>query len=70
MIIYGQHLTNINAVMVREGMAWAYRYHGEPATIQMYVLEKEARRQPRGLWSDPNFREPWKWRHKWKNHEN
>ncbi len=51
-------------------MAWAYRYHGEPATIQMYVLEKEARRQPRGLWSDPNFREPWKWRHKWKNHEN
>jgi len=63
-------LTNINAVMVKEGMAWAYRYHGEPANRQMYALEKEARRHQRGLWSDPNAQEPWEWRRKMKNTSN
>lgn len=28
----------------------------------MYELEKEARRQKVGLWSDGNAQEPWQWR--------
>ncbi|AHG62876.1 thermonuclease family protein [Advenella mimigardefordensis] len=60
-------LTNINAVMVKGGTAWANRYKGELANPQMYVLENEARRQRRGLWSDPNAQEPWEWRRKSKN---
>ncbi|EIJ6113750.1 thermonuclease family protein [Salmonella enterica] len=63
-------LTNINAVMVQEGMAWAYRYYGKPTDPQMYALEQEARRQRFGLWSDPNAQEPWKWRRASKNATN
>lgn len=63
-------LTNINAIMVQEGMAWAYRYYGKPTDAQMYEYEKEARRQRLGLWSDPNAQEPWKWRRASKNATN
>lgn len=62
--------TNINAVMVEEGMAWAYRYDGKPVNLQMYALEKKARSQRRGLWSDSNAQEPWKWRRKSKINSN
>lgn len=63
-------LTNVNAVMVQEGMAWAYRYYGKPTDPQMYALEQQARRERRGLWSDPNAQEPWKWRRASKNATN
>nr|WP_267285476.1 thermonuclease family protein [Klebsiella pneumoniae] len=33
-------LTNINAIMVQEGMAWAYRYYGKPTDAQMYEYGK------------------------------
>ncbi|EBC1886537.1 thermonuclease family protein [Salmonella enterica] len=53
---------NVNALMVREGLAWAYRYRGQPTSPQMFELEQQARRQKIGLWSDPTAQEPWKWR--------
>lgn len=63
-------LTNINAILVQEGMAWAYRYYGKPTDPHLYELEKEARRNRLGLWSDPKAQEPWKWRRASKNATN
>lgn len=63
-------LTNINAIMVQEGMAWAYRYFNKPTDPDMYELEKEARRQRVGLWSDGNAQEPWQWRREQKQTAN
>ncbi|GIV20060.1 MAG: hypothetical protein KatS3mg023_1811 [Armatimonadota bacterium] len=50
---------DINAVIVRDGYAWAYvRYS------RQYVLqEKQARSAKRGLWSQHNPVPPWEWRH-------
>ncbi|EOS1694660.1 thermonuclease family protein [Escherichia coli] len=56
------HQRNVNASMVHQGMAWAYRFHGRAADPQMLRLEQEARGKRVGLWSDPNAVEPWKWR--------
>ena len=53
---------NINARMVHAGMAWAYRFHDRPTDPQLFVIEQDARRARRGLWSDANAVEPWKWR--------
>lgn len=53
---------NVNARMVHAGMAWAYRYRDRPTDLEMYALEQDARHARRGLWSNPNAQEPWKWR--------
>lgn len=53
---------DINAEQVRNGMAWAYRYHGKPVNAEYETLEKNARVQKLGLWSEPNPVEPWRWR--------
>lgn len=53
---------NVNAAMVHQGMAWAYRFHGRAADPEMLRLEQEARGKRVGLWSDPHAVEPWKWR--------
>jgi len=52
---------NVNAEMVRLGMAWVYRHYShDPALIQ---LEQQARAERRGLWADPNPVPPWDYRH-------
>lgn len=52
--------TNVNGLMVGEGMAWAYRqYVTDPSLIQ---LEAKARAAHRGLWADPAPVEPWLFR--------
>lgn len=49
--------TDLNAMMVREGFALAYRRYSKE-----YVAEEEAARVARkGLWRS-SFVEPWKWR--------
>lgn len=53
---------NINQEQVRRGMAWAYRYRGQPIDQSMVSLETEAKIALRGLWSVPNPIEPWEWR--------
>ncbi|HGX3398360.1 TPA: thermonuclease family protein [Enterobacter hormaechei] len=55
-------VTDVNAELIRKGLAWAYRYHGKPARSDYAVLETEARRQSVGLWSEPGQTEPWRWR--------
>lgn len=55
-------MTDVNAEQVRKGLAWAYRYHGNPVRPDYAVMEAEARRQSAGLWSEPGQTEPWRWR--------
>ncbi|MGY4831837.1 thermonuclease family protein (plasmid) [Sphaerotilaceae bacterium SBD11-9] len=51
---------DVNAEMVRQGMAWAYvRYLSDRRFIAM---ETEARSAGRGLWADPHPVAPWDWR--------
>lgn len=51
---------DVNAAMVREGMAWAYvRYQIDP---RFSALEATARRERRGLWRDPLPVPPWRYR--------
>lgn len=51
---------NVNAAMVQQGMAWAYRqYVTDRSLIQ---LEAEARAARRGLWVDLAPVEPWLFR--------
>ena len=53
---------NVNAWMVQQGHAWAYReYLKDP---DYCVWEDEARQQRRGLWSLPSGQRavPWEWR--------
>lgn len=53
---------NVNAEMVRLGMAWVYRqYARDPA---LYALEEEARDAQRGLWADASPVPPWQFRHR------
>ena len=51
---------DVNAEMVREGMAWVFRQHSKDATL--LKIEAEAKEQQRGLWRDPDTVPPWEWR--------
>lgn len=51
---------NINAAMVNQGMAWAYRrYLADRSLIR---LEQQARAAHRGIWNDPAPVPPWLFR--------
>jgi len=51
---------NINAWMVKQGHAWAYRGHArDPGYC---VWENAARSLRRGLWADRHWVAPWDWR--------
>ncbi|RPI48297.1 MAG: micrococcal nuclease [Acidobacteria bacterium] len=51
---------NINAWMVKQGHAWAYRGFTQDANYCAW--EDAARSLRRGLWSDPDWIAPWDWR--------
>jgi endonuclease YncB( thermonuclease family) len=53
---------SVNAWMVQQGDAWAYRHYLEDASYCTW--EGEARAARRGLWSQPSdtWRAPWQWR--------
>jgi endonuclease YncB( thermonuclease family) len=53
---------DVNAEMVRQGAAWAYREYLTDS--RLVALEREARRARRGLWSLPSGDTvpPWAWR--------
>ncbi len=54
---------DINAEMVAEGMAWAYRRYLEGPYASEYIqLEERARRRHQGLWRQPNPQSPWEYR--------
>jgi micrococcal nuclease len=53
---------NVNAEMIRRGMAWFYAEFARNEAL--YLLENEARDMKRGLWGLPKSKrlEPWEWR--------
>ena len=51
---------NVNAELVKQGMAWVYRKYTDDE--RLYVLESEAKQSKRGLWLDENPIPPWEWR--------
>jgi endonuclease YncB( thermonuclease family) len=55
----------VNAEMVRQGHAWAYRKYMKRENAVLCTLEDAARKARRGLWSLPkhDWIAPWDWRH-------
>lgn len=53
---------SVNALLVRSGWAWAYRYRGEIQYSNYGDLEAQARSEKRGLWTKEDALEPWEWR--------
>jgi len=51
---------NLNAELVAAGMAWHYKRYSDDTTLAR--LEREARKDRRGLWSQADPIPPWKWR--------
>ena len=52
---------DINLIQIQRGMAWVYRqYANDPNYFRM---EKTARQERIGLWSDPSPVPPWEFRH-------
>lgn len=51
---------DVNAEMVRRGMAWVYVKYAKDQGL--YQIEAEAREQRRGLWADKEPVAPWEWR--------
>ncbi len=59
-VIFNNKGLNLNKEMVRLGMAWHYKKYS--SDISYDVLENEARKAKKGLWSDPNPIPPWDFR--------
>ncbi|MCA9437921.1 MAG: thermonuclease family protein [Candidatus Omnitrophica bacterium] len=57
---------NLNKELLREGLAWWYEKHARDRT-DYRDLQDEAKREGRGLWSDPDAIPPWEFR--WKERE-
>lgn len=51
---------NVNAEMVKAGLAWHYKRYSMDSELDR--LEREARQAKRGLWADKSPVEPWKYR--------
>jgi micrococcal nuclease len=58
---------NINAWMVKQGHAWAYRPDADSADY--CVWENAARSLRRGLWGGVFWMAPWEWRERERNHK-
>lgn len=52
--------SNLNALIVQNGYAWAYRHHSR----KFIPEEEEAKADRRGLWKDRNPIPPWEFRRK------
>jgi micrococcal nuclease len=60
-VFVGGH--SLNEAIVRAGLAWWYRKYARRAKV-LALLEAEARKAKRGLWSDPHPIAPWEFRHR------
>ena len=61
----------LNYELLKAGLAWWYEKYTPDETLYR-LLEKQARREGLGLWTDPEPVPPWEWRWKdgnWKEHE-
>lgn len=55
---------DLNLALLQAGWGWAYRqYLREPFRAPYIAAEEAARREGRGIWSDPSPVAPWDWRH-------
>ncbi len=52
---------SVNLEMVKAGMAWVYRKYSDDPVF--YEAEKQAKTSRIGLWSQPNPKPPWEFRH-------
>ena len=53
----------LNELMIRNGYAWVYRYHCRVKFCADWnKLEREARRQKKGMWGNAKIVPPWEWR--------
>ncbi len=59
-IVYDESGGNVNESMLRAGMAWHFKRYDK--NITWARLEREARNNRVGLWSQPGAIAPWKWR--------
>lgn len=50
----------VNRAQVERGMAWVYARYNKDANLN--DVQKRAKQERRGLWSDPNAVPPWEWR--------
>lgn len=54
---------SLNEALVRNGHAWVYgAYCAIPQCLHWKALEKEARKEKRGLWKEERPVPPWRWR--------
>jgi endonuclease YncB( thermonuclease family) len=51
---------DVNLEMLKEGMAWHYKYYDHNARLAR--AEEEARASKKGLWADGDPVPPWDWR--------
>ncbi len=51
---------SVNEKMLENGFAWHFKRHDKQ--IEWENLEKKARKEKKGIWSDPNPVAPWKYR--------
>jgi len=58
--VFSQSKGNVNAELIRMGMAWHYRQYSKSTALQGF--EDYARENGIGLWADPNPIPPWEWR--------
>lgn len=54
---------DVGEELVRRGFAWVFPRYA-PKESPLYSIEREAREERRGLWSDPAPTPPWEWRRK------
>ena len=52
--------SDVNAELVRQGMAWVYRKYTNDQ--KLFAIEAEAKKAKRGLWATDKPIEPWLWR--------
>ena len=58
--VFLQSKGNVNAELIRMGMAWHYRQYSQSPALQGF--EDYARENKIGLWAEPNPIPPWEWR--------
>lgn len=61
-IVYLPDGSQLNEILVRQGMAWDYKTYS--AHTRMYMLEQKAREDKLGLWQDSAPLAPWEFRKK------
>ncbi|MBU6433045.1 MAG: thermonuclease family protein [Nitrospirae bacterium] len=60
---------NVNHELVKDGWCWWYRKYALGDMV-LEGVEKDARKERKGLWADPEPVPPWEWRRLARSREN